>query len=90
MVDEFDVVMAYRLLLDENPKTMIVKGHAANYKTLADLRAGFMSSQEFVASTIGGPVAAPKSRLHHHTVPGIFQRKAVGPLDLRPCRCFEN
>jgi hypothetical protein len=26
MVDEFDVVMAYRLLLDENPKTMVVKG----------------------------------------------------------------
>jgi hypothetical protein len=90
MVDEFDVVMAYRLLLDENPKTMVVKGQAANYKTLADLRAGIMSSQEFVASAIGGPVAAPRSRLHHHTVPRIFQRKAVGPLDLRPCRCFEN
>jgi hypothetical protein len=30
-----------------------------NSKTLADLRAGFMSSPEFVATTIGGPVATP-------------------------------
>jgi hypothetical protein len=51
MVDETDVIMAYRLLLGREPENeQVIKGQAGHYRNLKDLRAGFMGSPEFLAS----------------------------------------
>jgi SAM-dependent methyltransferase len=50
MVDETDVIMAYRLLLGREPENdRVVSGQAGHYQNLRDLRAGFMASPEFLA-----------------------------------------
>jgi SAM-dependent methyltransferase len=61
MVTETDVVMAYRLLMGREPDNeMTVRNHAANFKTLQDLRAGFMTSPEF-REILNEPIAPPRS-----------------------------
>jgi SAM-dependent methyltransferase len=59
MISESDVTMAYRLLLGREPENEeVVTGQAGYYESLADLRAGFMSSPEFL-ETAGKISLAP-------------------------------
>ena len=48
MVSEADVIMAYRLIMGREPENVtVVRNHARNFQSLADLRTDFMNSREF-------------------------------------------
>jgi SAM-dependent methyltransferase len=80
MVTEADVIMAYRLLLGREPENQqVVTGQARNYRDLADLRAGFMTSPEFVAN-LATPIGSPGQEGTKPLVwPAIPAEVEVGP-----------
>ncbi len=58
MVSETDVIMAYRLLLGREPENQeVVTGQARNFQDLAELRAGFMTSPEYLSQRATPPAS---------------------------------
>lgn len=84
MVSNTEVVMAYRLLMGREPDNeQVVEQHAARFRDLAELRSGFMDSNEFrtiVNSSDRGsgpgvkPLSWPPARVDAEIPPDQLQR----------------
>ncbi len=77
MINETDVIMAYRLIMGREPENQrVIEEHAGYFQDLRALRAGFMASDEF-RTILGMPVAR---------VDGV----GVKPLDWPPQKVDVN
>jgi SAM-dependent methyltransferase len=84
MVSNMDVTMAYRLLMGREPENQqIVQDQAQNFKSLADLRAQFMTSSEFreiiklpihLGNLGSKPLDWPPAEVEVSVSPAVLQR----------------